>query len=244
MRKSLILFVFVYVSMTVIAQAQSALTDSSSGQDAVKNTIDFYYKSIGENAHLYNGSEYISNNYQLTKNPLFESIFSMSGSIAYDGTLYKDVPLAYDIYHEEVIINRYEKNFRIKLVNEKIDSFSFFGHHFIRIVPDSADNPLLTIGFYDVMYNGHTTVLVKRRKKYEETVVSSGAITQYIQDDHYFIKKDNVYYEVHNKKTTLQVYKDKKKDLQKLLRKNKIKFKPAPEFGIVRTAEYYDQLKN
>jgi len=244
MKKSFVLFVQLYCCMIMAAHAQSNLTDSTGGQDAVKNTIDLYYKSIGENAHLYNGSEYISNNYQVNKNPLFESIFSMSGSIAYDGTLYKDVPLAYDIYHEEVIINRYEKNFRIKLANEKIDSFSFFGHHFIRIVPDSADNPLLTIGFYDVMYNGHTTMLVKRRKKYEETVVSSGAITQFIEDDRYFIKKDNVYYDVHNKKTTLQVFKDKKKDLQKLLRKNKIKFKPDPELGIVKTAEYYDQLKN
>jgi len=65
-----------------------------------------------------------------------------------------------------------------------------------------------------------------------------------VEDDHYFIKKDGVYYPVHNKKSTLYVFKDRKRDVQKLLRKNKIKFKPNPEYGIVRAAQYYDQIKN
>jgi len=244
MKKSSALFVLFYGCVIMVASAQSTLSDSSGNQESVRNTIDLYYKSIGENAHLYNGSEYISNNYQVNRNPFFENIFLLSGSVAYDGTLYKNVPLAYDIYHDEVIINRYDRNYRIKLISEKIDSFSLFGHYFIRIVPDSADNPLLAMGFYDLMYNGHVSVLVKRRKKYEETVTSSGVISQFTEDDYFFVKKNNLYYPVHNKKTTLQVFKDKKKDLQKLLRKNKIKFKPDPEFGIVKAAEYYDQLKN
>jgi hypothetical protein len=224
--------------------SQADLTDSSVYQQSLKNAINSYYKAIGENAHLYNGSEYVSFNYQNGKNPYFQSIFLMNGSVLYDDVLYTDVPLTYDIYYDEVIINRYNQNYRIKLINDKVGYFSFAGHSFVRIVQDSTTGPLPGTGYYDRLYNGNVVVLAKRKKKFEETINNGSAATQYVEDDRYFIKKSNVYYPVSNKQSILRVFKDKKKDIQKLLKKNKIKFKPNPEFGIVKAAQYYDQLKN
>jgi len=224
--------------------SQADQTDTSVFQQSLKNAISAYYNAIGENAHLYNGSEYVSFNYQSDKNPFFESISLMNGSIMYDNVLYPNVPLAYDIQKDEVIINKYDENYRIKLINDKIEFFSLDGHTFVRIVEDSTTSALPETGYYDLLYNGKVSVFAKRKKKYEESITNTGAVTQFIEDDHYFIKKNNVYYAVGNKKSTLKVFKDKKKDIQKLLRKNKIKFSPNPEHGIVKAAQYYDQLKN
>jgi hypothetical protein len=40
----------------------------------------------------------------------------------------------------------------------------------------------------------------------------------------------------------LKVFKDKRKDISKYLRQNKIKFKKDHEFAMIKMAEYYDQL--
>src|SRR5215467_2260750 len=68
--------------------AQSDLQDTSFYRSSINQAITYYYQSIGENAHLYNGSEYMQ--YVLfdaedTKNPYFMSIFLEKGSLLYDG---------------------------------------------------------------------------------------------------------------------------------------------------------------
>ncbi len=242
MKNRIVVFIALSLSLATRTFGQPGLPDSL--QPAAKNAADIYYKAIGENNHLYNGSEYVAFPYTAEKNPFFKSVIVANGSINYDGTLYNEVPLVYDIFRDEVITNRYKENYRIKLVNEKIGYFFLSGHEFIRIVKDSNNSTVPETGFYDRLYNGKVTALSRRVKKMGDTVTSSGTVTHYFEADQYFIKKEGIYYPVHNKKTTLSVFRDRKKDVQKLLRKNKIKFKQDHEAWIVKAAEYYDQLKN
>jgi hypothetical protein len=245
MRKCKVFLVTIFCSLAGKVFSQAGLSDSAIYRQSIQTSVDTYYKSVGENAHLYNGSEYVPFNYQGTsKNPFFETGLFQSSTLRYDGVLYNNVPLAYDIYHEEVIINKYNQSFRIKLVNDKLDSFSFSGYTFIRVVRDSSSTVLPMTGFYQKLYGGKVMVLAKRKKKFEDVVTANGANGQFVEDDHYFIKKNGVYYQVHNKKSTLKVLKDRKKEVQKLLRKNKIKFKPNVEYGITKAAQYYDQIQN
>jgi len=245
MRKCFFYLIAVFCSATGKSFAQANLSDSAIYRQAIQNSIVSYYRSVGENAHLYNGSEYVPYNFQGNfKDLYFESASLQNASIKYDGIIYYNVPLSYDIYHDEIIINKYNQNFRIVLANEKIDSFAFSGYSFIRIVKDSNNTVLPTSGFYQELYNGTVKVLAKRRKKLFENVTAAGATADFIEDDQYFIKKKGTYYPVHNKKSTLQVFKDGKKEVQKLLRKNKIKFKPNLESGIIKAAQYYDQTQN
>jgi len=243
MRKTFVLLNIV-ICHHALCIAQSVSTDSAVVEQSLKNTIATYYKTIGENSHLYNGSEYVGYNYETNKNPFFESIFMLNGTVAYDGTVYHDVPIAYDTYHDLLITNRYEKNYRIMLVSDKIDSFQLAGHNFIRVVQDSSNQDIISTGFYERLYLGKTVVLAKRKKKYEETISTNGTSSQFTEDDHYFILKKGIFYSVRNRKTALSVFKEDKKEIQKLLHKNKIKFKPNSEYGIVKIAEYHDQLTN
>jgi len=244
MKEKYVLLIAVFCCAAAKIFAQADMSDSLLSRQSIQNAIEVYYKSIGENAHLYNGSEYVPNNFVNSKNPYFEPLSSQQSIICYDGTVYNNVLLIYDIHREEVIINRYGQRFMIKLAREKIDWFSFPGHNFIRIVRDSSSKTLPGTGFYEKLYSGTVSVLAKRKKKIEETINSAGISTQFSGDDHIYIRKDGVYYPVRNKKSTLQVFRDSKKDIRRLLRKNKIKFKPDLEFGIVKAAQYYDQIKN
>lgn len=244
MKKNILFFVAIlwYPASKAFAQADSS--GVSAYEQSIQNAIESYHKAIGENNHLYNGSEYVTGNYQPENNPYYASIFSGNGSILYDELLFNDVPLTYDIFHDEVIIDRYNQHYKIRLVSEKIDHFDFAGHTFIRIVEDSSNKVLLGTGFYDRLYNNKLMVLAKRRKKVVETIELTGATSQFTEDDHYFINKNGEWNEVHNRASVLRVLKDKRKDVVKLMRKNKIKFKNNFENATVKAAEYYDQIKN
>ena len=245
MRKSIFFTAIILCYAVTAALAQSNATDSSIYQQSFQNAVALYYKSIGENAHIYNGSEYVAYSAAVNnKNPFFEVASLQNGDIKYDGIVYNNVPLNYDIYKEEVVINRYNQNFRIRLAANKIDWFTIDNHLFIKIVADSSTKVLGATGFFDKVYDGSIAVLVKRRKKLDETVTSTGINSQYTEDDRFFIKKDGIYHPVNSKKSVMHVFGDKKKDVQKLMRKNKIKFKPSLEFGIVKAAQFYDQVKN
>ncbi|PWT77280.1 MAG: hypothetical protein C5B59_04480 [Bacteroidetes bacterium] len=223
-------------------RCQNGNSDSLIYQQSVKSAVDLFYKSMNENIHLYNGSEYVSFNYQSNKNPFFVTDSFEEGALFYDSVLYHAVPLAYDIYFDELITYRYRLPYRIKLVPEKVGWFTLNGHTFVRIQADSTSG-LPGTGYYDRLYNGKSMVLAKRKKITADIVVENVYSFRYQESDHYFVKKDGAFIPVHNKKTTMHVFKDRKKELLKLLKKNKIKFKTNPELAIARAAEYYDQIK-
>jgi len=221
----------------IIISAQPATTDSSTENN--QKTIDLFYRSVNENAHLYNGREYIMYDPRVKGNPYFNALDLQAGSLFYDGTLYQNVPMLYEIMGEQVVIRQYNQGVLITLVNEKIDYFNLFNHTFIHITPDSS-NTVISNGFYDRLYNGNTVVFAKRQK-----IITEDPNTferSFTEKDRYFIYKSGEYHSVSDRGDILNVFKDKKKDIAKYLRQNKINFKKAPEYAMVKMAEYYDQL--
>src|SRR4249920_157235 len=98
--------------------AQKDAEDTGFYQISINQAVGLYYKTIGENAHLYNGSEYmqyIVYNPITDRNPFFLSIFMQNGSVFYDGTLYNDAPLTYDVYKDVLVSLRHNWNYRIRL---------------------------------------------------------------------------------------------------------------------------------
>jgi hypothetical protein len=230
------------------ALCQSEIPDSSQIQPAINQAIGIYYKTIGENAHLYNGSEYLQYivfNPAPDRNPFFQNIFMQNGTVQYDGTVYHEVPMTYDVYKDVLVSLRYNWNYRIKLVTDKVGFFDLAGHHFVLINEDSTANLPDGAGFYEELYTGKAlAVLAKRKKKKEERLYSAEFTTYFFQNDHYYIRKGGNYYPVNSKSNLLDVLQDKKKEIRKYLRKNNISYKASPEHAIVSAADYYDQIKN
>ncbi len=219
--------------------------DSSSAQLSTSNAIAFYNKYIGESSHLYSGSEHAPYEFRINGNPYFESNLLQNGSINYNDILFRNVLMAYDIVRDEVTTNRYNENFRMKLVSEKIAYFSLFGHFFVRLVQDSLSKSLIPTGFYDRLYNGKIKLFAKRQKIIKETVTADeGDKLWFEENDLYFFYKNEKYYSIKSKNDLLDFFRDRKKDVKRYLRKNKIKFNKDKETTILKSVEYYDQLKN
>jgi len=204
-----------------------------------QKVISLFYNSINDNAGLYNGSEYIMYDQRIKGTPYFMDGGQQSGDVFYNGTLYANVSLIYETSSESVVVREFGQGVFITLVNEKINYFTLLGHTFIHLTPDSS-NKVINDGFYDRLYNGTTAVYAKRQKTvYEDPRTFEKS---FVENNHYFIYKNNTFYEVNGKNAVLNVFKTKKKEIAKYIRQNDISYRKDPENAIVKMAEYYDKL--
>jgi len=222
-------------------QIKAQVFEDSTFAQRVSKVIDVYYRALGEESPLYNGSEYIEYAFTIQEgHPFFESPVWAPGDIQFEGMTFHDVPMLYDIIKDLVIIQDFHKQNKINLAADKIQEFTLSGHTFVHVVHD-ASNEVRT-GFYDRLYNGKIELLAKREKKILEKMANLQISNVVIGENIYYVRKNGVYYLVKNKRTFLDVLKNKKKEVQQYLKKNKIRFKDNFEKAMTVAVTYYDQL--
>jgi hypothetical protein len=233
-------FLFFYSPFSRLS-AQAGKEDSLLQQEAIQYTINLYKKNLKENLRLYYGSEYITAANGIKGNPFFKYDTLQTGCVFYNGVLYNEVPLLYDIYQDAVVINDYTNSYPIKLVSEKIDYFKLNTHSFTRIVSNNASTSFNS-GFYEILFNSDKAmVLVKRIKK-----VSAGSRAEepqmFVQKDQIYIKNNNAYYPIKDKRDVLNAFTDKKDAIKKYWTENNFNSKKDLETVVVKTTAYYMQL--
>jgi hypothetical protein len=242
-RTVILIFAIVFLCFGHEVSFGQTQTEKDSHQLAIKNTVSRYYKSLGEQSGIYHGPAYIGYPYQLSNgHQFFESPNLTQGTIFYNGMLYQDIPMWYDLVKDEVVVQNIDSLSMISLHNERIDYFSLLGHYFIKISQDSSSS--LSTGFYDQIYKGKTEVLVRRYKGTLEDVSTEGIFTKILkQKNEIYLKKEGKYFSVLSSGSVLKVLGNKQKEILSHLKKNAIKFKKDPEKAIVMMVSYYDQLK-
>jgi len=205
--------------------------------------VNVYDNTIGINSHLFNGSEYADYDHRTTGTPFFKQNSFSEGSIVYDDIQYTQIQMIYDIVRDEIAIKK-EGYLPLLLVKQKIAAFDLAGHHFIKITTDSLTTGLKISGFYDVLYNGNTKLFAKRNKEIEEEIKFQERESAFIEKDEYYILNDGVFYTVNDKRSVLNALKDRKADVAKYLKQQKIKFKKNTENAMMKTIVYYNGLNN
>lgn len=221
--------------LPVMLSAQGIPYDSAFLTVAAKNALASYQKLLRSYDQLYSGSEYIRYSKLGKEHPYFKMDDFTPERIIYNGNEYADVEILYDLQLNEVILFDGKM---IKLMPEKIDCFTKSGHLFLRL-----DQPGIPTGFYDLLYSGEIKVLVKRSKiLFEEKRTDKEIIREFKEFNDYYIFKSGVYYSVKSKKSVLQLYADKKKQIKQYLRQNAILFNQERELAMVKMTEYYTIL--
>jgi hypothetical protein len=243
-KKILVFSFFLYsLNSPQKAEAQNILTDSAFYSQSMNRAIHYYTEGAGASSNLYNGIIYQGYNHHVQGNPFFGDALQ-AGTISYDGVIYPGVPLSYDLVNDQVIIPNNDKSVLLQLLREKLAYFYSSGHFFLRIMADSASVNFPGNGYYDNLFSGKATVLVKREKKARTFGKPEEDLSRYVEYDHYYLLLNNRYYEVNNRGSVLDAFHDKKAEVSHFIRSNKISFKKDPADFLVRTAEYYSQLKN
>jgi hypothetical protein len=225
-------------SSSIHAQLSS---DSLLYKESISSLHRIYINEIGDNAQIYHGSEYIRNGQKAIGFPYFESDNMLVGSVSYQGNIYMDLHMFYNLVSDEIIINNYAQNALITLSSGNVDSFMIGAHAFIQLKTSKA-NGLPGDGFYEQLSAGDPAMFVRREKR---LVIGTGSEeTKYIQYNNYLLKFKNVFYAVDSKKSLLDILNDQQDLLKKYIHSNKLNFKKNLETSLILTTIYYSGLKH
>ncbi|MDB5141684.1 MAG: hypothetical protein JWQ66_397 [Mucilaginibacter sp.] len=222
-----------------------AVPGDSTGQTmAATHAAGLFNAAIGQQSRLYNGPEYYLYDPIIKGNAYFQDIFEFKpGAVVYDGIAYSNVPMMYDLNKDIVAVLLYNNFSRFALLNQRVQSFDLFNHHFVYITTDSLNtSSAVSTGFYDEVYGGNLQALVKWSKSVQQSSTATTIETYFTSTKSYYLKKGNTYYSISGQSSLLKVLKDKKKELQQYIKANKIKYKDDPDKAIALIAARYDQL--
>ena len=233
----LLSFLLVCISQTHARQ----FPDSVLYQESVYKIHQVYIKEIGDNAQIYHGSEFIRNGQKAIGFPFYESDSMLEGSVSYQGNIFMNLNLFYNLVSDELVTNNYTHDALITLSSEKVDSFNIKNHSFIQLTA-SKSNGLIRDGFYEQLFSGEPAFYARREKRLVSGTGSEEA--KYLQYNFYFIKMKGVFYPVDGKNSLLEVLKDQKDVLKKYIRSNKLNFKKNPESSLLLSTIFYSLLKH
>ena len=218
------------------------INDSVFYNDALGSIKAAYYASLKADLHIYNGIEYDYFGRGSNGSPFFISDTMQQGSIFYDGNLYENIPLRYDMVNDALLVRYWKDNNTISLIRNKVLYFIILGHKFIRFNENEQSEGDLS-GFYELLYNDEKTlVFAKRFKKLLLSSSPDDKLGTFVQYNQYFIYKDEKYYPVSSQKDLQKIFGDKEQQVKKFLRTEKSRLKSNLEQLIVATALFYHGL--
>lgn len=240
--KSRLLMVAALVVCLSGVYAQNIKSDSGFYGHAAGQAIDLFNMAIADQSEIYNGAVYEF----MPKGPkgsvyLDDKNFCTPALIRYNGTTYKNIPVMYDVFNDEMVAFSPASVYFI-LRQEKLTDVYLTGHHFIYV--DASNGSDIKPGYYDVLYDGKTTVLLKLIKTPHKLVTESVVELSYSDESEIYIKKSGKFTQVGSKGDVMGIFKDRKKELKQYLSSNKIKFNNDKEGSVARLARYYDQITN
>jgi len=225
------------------AHSQTHVADTAFVVSAVKNAREVYTRSLGVGSHLLNGIQYKEYNPHLDDvgHPYFVSDDWVEGTVHYDGDVYEGVAILYDLVRERIVIEHPYAGIKLDLIREKIKYVDLPGHRFVRIDADTIKNSPIRTGFYDLLYDGRTKFYAKRQKTKKEEIVGMEIKVSFSENDHLYIYKKGEYFPVKSKSSVLDVLGDRKAEVRKYIRKNKIRFRKGRELAMTRVVSFYDE---
>ncbi|MCE6988366.1 hypothetical protein [Dyadobacter sp. CY323] len=236
--------IFTTVLVLLICLSQSSICQVANVQTSSAKTpaypISLYKSATSMSQNLYNGRQYYVYDARQEEHQFFNQRKWHNGVVMYDGQRFDSIAMLYDIFHDELVIKHFNGD-HILLQSEKVDYFLLDQHHFGHFESGKSINEQMRTGFYDVIYNGKSKTLVRRSKQRQEKIVDKRVIALFPQKDFYYIFKDGRYHSVRSKKSTFALFPEDKKELRRVLRDEKIRYRKNRELAIVKIVEAYDK---
>ncbi len=217
------------------------------------NQKDFYnwFDTIigSENIGLYEGVEYKKGYRTINKyHEYYVSTEFLIGNIIYDKQPYYDIDMKYNIYDDELIIKLpVQSGYSIiKLISEKIESFSINSHTFIRLSHEKNDIFFVNIaGFYEILFQNTILTLYKKHKKIKKKQLYRKFIYNEFKDkNEYFLYFNDEYYKLSSKRNLVQLFPKQKKDINTFYKINKVSLNSNPDIFMKKLIKHLSALIN
>jgi hypothetical protein len=177
--------------------------------------------------------------------PLLMEDYWPKAEILYNGVLYKDILMNYDVYSNEIIIYYPEKAKEkyVVISNDNLSGFSFNdsvknrNYHFVYLeLPGYRGKTL-----YENVTVGKTTVFIKPVKIVRG--ISAGGQGKFSNIYEYFINTGSGYINFRSKSQFINLLAKHNAELSRFIRKNELKIDERHPESIIAVLNYFDTLK-
>ncbi|MBO9583381.1 MAG: hypothetical protein J7574_04410 [Flavobacterium sp.] len=205
-------------------------------QSAEKFSLyDYFDQAVGkDNLNINNGIVHSESFRPLEgKNRYYIDEFNL-GNISFEGQIYSDVNLKYDILEDQVIYkqNGSSENVPINLITNKVDYFFIKNKKFINLKEESVKFPSIIKGIYEETYIGENVSLyIKHTKEKAKSFQADVIYYDFIYKIGYVLKYNNYFYKVETERDFKKIFPNFKKEInsiyntdKKLERSNKPQF--------------------
>jgi hypothetical protein len=217
MTKVLQLFIYISFSVTVCSTIY--------GQQK-KNETEYYNwfdENLGsENSLLFNGTRPSENTKSNNgSHKYYLSPGYIPGNIVYSDQPFFNIPLKYDIYEDEIIINLTSgtKSSIIKLIKANVQRFNLQNKQFIQLM--DRDQKLIVNGFYEVLFESPELSLYKKHHKTKkERIVQKEVYTDFKEEDLYLMQRLGKYHTISNKNDLIKIIPEQRSTINRLYKEN------------------------
>jgi hypothetical protein len=221
--------------------AQQGYTDTSLLSPGIRHLRQVYDAQRGDESAVYNGIQHFPYSPAIEGIGYFRSTDWQKGSVVYEDILYTNIFMKYDEVKEELVVTPDEKGgLFVSLFSPRVKEFSFSGVKFIRLgMP--GDGTSLPEGFYRQLAAGKVTAFVRVTKTIRE-IIEGTTITRKFEDKiRYYVLADGMYTPVRNTSDLLDAMKGHRKEIQRFLGDQKLKYRKNPEQTITAAVKFYNQ---
>jgi hypothetical protein len=229
------------LTLFTLSETNAQSISEGSRSEALMNVQNYFQNTIGEDAHIFTGREYLGYAAFIKGHPFFLTDQMQQCEIFYDGTLYENIPLLFDIVSQKIVINRYNQNDTISLLNAKIKYFVLQGHRFENLSFSEGNEEIIRQGIYDILLAGKVNLLVKRIKNIRDGLKATDPVS-FVEEDEFFVKRGKDLIQVYSKNSVLEALNDKSNLVKIFARKNHFRFKKNIEKELLQTVAYYFKL--
>lgn len=167
----------------------------------------------------------------------------LPGAATYQGRDFPSLQLQYDLLLDQVVLSQPGNPLRLRFIDERVRAFAIDGHHFVRLVADSARADVVRTGYYELLADGPVQVLAKRSKLLYEHLNKPYVDVSFVEVNRLYLPRAGRYYAVRSKGVALRLFADRGKEMQQYLKAHRLRFNsPNRESSVVELARYYNGL--
>ncbi|WP_207429778.1 hypothetical protein [Pedobacter sp. SYSU D00535] len=219
-------------------------TDSSFVRQVSNRAVSYYIGALKQEAPVFNGRIYRAYPYRLDNgHSYFREQALVNGTLVYEGKIYQDVQLLYDLVRDEVALSNFDHSFMLIAQAAKVDGFQIHGHYFTHIKKLPPKSGLPSPGYYDQLYKGKIELLARRRKSIKESAGATKIERMVSESTRYYLLKDSVYHPVSSRRSLLKVLKQPGKSgtiNQQFIKTNRLQFRTNKEMALINLVKFYD----
>jgi len=214
-------------------------------QRTVEQYASEYLDAASAQAVLFSGNRQKMLVQPLLNHQYFKDQNFVNGRLSYNGIVYPDVSLRWDLFRDELIILS-PANYNIVLTSENIDFAEIYGFHIFYLYSDSvAGCP--PAGNYIRLYSGNDYLLLEKltNEMYRDENSQRNRFVYYFDlATRFYLHRNGTYHKIANRRSLLKALDTHRRELRRFINASDLRYKVDAEKMVLEVVKEHEKLSH